>query len=172
MVFIGIDPGKLGAIAWMDGERKRIEVHDQPLLRDGRFDYASMQRLIWKARRVCPGQMVVWMMEEVHALPSDGICSAFSFGRAYEAWIAMLGACAEEPTFVSPQTWKRTMLAGVPNDKQAEARALRLRFQGHDLDLCGPRGGLRDGRVDALFLAEYARVTWRFGGKGACPTSR
>jgi hypothetical protein len=38
VIFVGIDPGKHGAIAWMSGERKDIEVHDTPLTADGSFD--------------------------------------------------------------------------------------------------------------------------------------
>jgi hypothetical protein len=167
MQFVGIDPGKEGAIAWMDGERKHIEVHDCPLLPSGGFDHGSMLKLIWRARRVEAGTETIFTMEEVHAMPNDGRCSAFSFGRAYEAWIALLGAAGETPRFVSPQIWKRTMLAGIANDRRAEAVALKQRFQGHPIcsQLHGPRGGIRDGRVDALFLAEYGRLIWRLGGR-------
>ena len=160
MIFIGIDPGLHGAIAWMDSTRAGVFVHDCPLDDQGDYDFRAMALLLTVATMDDRG---VVTMEKVHALPSDGKCSAFTFGGGYYAWRALSAAAGMTPALISPQTWKRTMLAGVPNDKAAEAKALKQRFQGHAVcsQLHGPRGGLRDGRVDALFLAEYARLNWR-----------
>lgn len=166
MIFVGIDPGLHGAVAWMDGERKEVHVCDCPL-DGGAYNFQSMGYLL--ANLVAP-QMVV-TMEAVHAMPGDGKCSAFSFGVGYGAWLALIdGVLRVRPNLVTPQTWKRAMLAGIANDKQAEAKALKQRFQGHEVcsQLHGPRGGLRDGRVDALWLAEYGRVTWRLSNQPAC----
>jgi hypothetical protein len=166
MKFIGIDPGLHGALAWMDGERKQVEVRDCPLIA-GEYDFYGMWSLFEEAT-TCGVESIV-VMEKVHSMPSDGKCSAFSFGVGYGAWLAICGMFRVPPNLVAPQTWKRQMLAGIANDKQAEARALKQRFQGHPIcaQLHGPRGGLRDGRVDALLLAEYARVAWKITGKRA-----
>jgi hypothetical protein len=163
--FIGIDPGLHGALAWMDGERRQIEVRDCPLTA-GEYDFFGM----WKAfETACASGPAIVVMEKVHSMPSDGKASAFSFGVGYGAWLAICGMFRIPPNLVAPQTWKRVMLAGIANDKRAEAMALKQRFQGHPIcaQLHGPRGGLRDGRVDALFLAEYARVAWKISGKRA-----
>jgi hypothetical protein len=147
----------------MDESRTVVEVRDCPLV-GGDYDFQGMRDLLSNATML---RMVV-TMEKVHAMPSDGKCSAFSFGRGYGAWEALIGGVLRvAPNLVAPQTWKRTMLAGIPNDKQAEARSLKQRFQGHAVcsRLHGPRGGLRDGRVDALLLAEYGRLTWRMTGQ-------
>jgi hypothetical protein len=166
MIFVGIDPGLHGAVAWLDGERKQVNVRDCPL-DGGEYDFQAMRDLLSEIGVL---HMAV-TIEAVHALPHDGRCSAFSFGVGYGAWLALVGGVLRvRPNLVSPQTWKRTMLAGIANDKQAEAKALKQRFQGHEIcsQLHGPRGGLRDGRVDALWLAEYARVTWKIGARPAC----
>lgn len=166
MIFVGIDPGLHGAVAWMDGERREIHVRDCPL-DGGDYDFRKMSDLL---REFLAIEMVV-TIEAVHALPHDGRCSAFSFGVGYGAWLALVGGVLRvRPNLVAPQTWKRTMLAGIANDKQAEAKALNQRFHGHEIctQLHGPRGGLRDGRVDALWLAEYGRVTWKLGNRPAC----
>ena len=165
MRFIGIDPGLHGAIAAMDGERKQVEVVDCPLTA-GEYDFFGM----WKAfEAVYADGPAIVVMEKVHSMPSDGKASAFSFGVGYGAWLAICGMFRVPPNLVPPQTWKRVMLAGIANDKRAEAMALKQRFQGHPIcsQLHGPRGGLRDGRVDALFLAEYARVAWKISGQRA-----
>jgi hypothetical protein len=173
MIFLGIDPGLHGAVAWMDGERKQIHVDDCPLV-DGYYDFRRMAELVrstfsWSldgdGNHVSP----TVTMEMVHALPTDGKCSAFSFGVGFGAWLGVFGALGLVPHLVPPQTWKRTMLAGIANNKAAEAMALKQRFQGHAIcsELYGPRGGVRDGRVDALFLAEFGRVNWKLSGRRA-----
>lgn len=165
MIFVGIDPGKHGAIAWMDGERREVHVRDCPLDGD-EYDFLAMRDLLSEIGVL---HMAV-TMEQVHAMPRDGKCSAFSFGVGYGAWLALVGGVLRiQPTLVSPQTWKRTMLAGIANDKAAEARVLAARMQGHDIEAMvrGPRGGLKDGRVDAIFLAEYGRLTWKLAGRKA-----
>jgi hypothetical protein len=166
MIFVGIDPGKHGAIAWMDGERKTIEVHDCPL--DGaEYDFQAMRDLLSGIISL----HIQVTIEKVHSMPSDGKCSAFSFGVGYGAWLALVGGVLRvKPTLVDPRSWKRTMLAGIANDKAAEATALKQRFQGNPVcsQLHGPRGGLRDGRVDALILAEYGLLTWRLGNRAPC----
>lgn len=175
MIFVGIDPGKHGAIAWMDGERKHIQVHDCPLLGDD-YDYRGMHQIFVQSfdvvlkscdlatdGTVAVHRAPIVTLEDVHALPTDGRCSAFSFGVGFGAWLALLGFCDIKPNLVSPQAWKRTMLAGIANDKHAEGLACKQRFQGHSVvsQLQGPRGGIRDGRVDALLLAEYGRLQWK-----------
>ena len=171
MIFIGIDPGLHGACAWMDGERKQIHVDDTPL-ENGEYNPRKAAELVrsvfaWSLNGDGHHIPPIVTMERVHSMPSDGKCSAFSFGVGYGGWIWLLGALGLTPNLVCPQTWKRTMLAGIANDKAAEAMAFKQRFQGHPIcqQLHGPRGGLRDGRVDALFLAEYGRVTWKLSGR-------
>lgn len=167
MLFVGIDPGKHGAIAWMDGERKTVEVRDCPLDGD-EYDFLGMRDLL---SSIATLHMAV-TMEAVHAMPSDGKCSAFSFGVGYGAWLALVGGALRiKPTLVAPATWKRAMLAGIANDKQTEARVCKQIFQGHAVasQLHGPRGGLRDGRVDALLLAEYGRRCWKVSSRSLTP---
>lgn len=168
MQFVGIDPGLNGAVAIVDGERRCIEVHDTPLGRDRDYDGPAMADLI---RRAATTEQTVIIIEAVHSMPHDGKASAFTFGVGLGRWLGICDALGIKVNPVSPRTWKRTMLAGIANDKEAEALALERRFQGHKLDLRGPRGGLRDGRVDAIFLAEFGRLTWKTAGV-ACRSGR
>lgn len=174
MIFAGIDPGREGAIAWMSGTRDVIEVHDTPLsaAHPSGYDVAGMAALVRRMISavetaspcgLCPGPVKL-TIEKVHALPHDGRSSAFTFGVGLGLWYGILDTLGVSYQAVDPQRWKRTMIAGIANDGAAEALALERRFAGRPLELRGPRGGLRTGRVDALFLAEYARVTARLGG--------
>ena len=46
MIFIGIDCGKLGAIARMNGERRDIEIHDTPLTPSKDYDVRAAWELV------------------------------------------------------------------------------------------------------------------------------
>lgn len=172
MIFAGIDPGKHGALAIMDGERKRIEVHDTPLLSDGSFDLLGAYNLMRLACWNGPANTVVTIEDTVSIphmakgqrfLPASDKALHFSLG----AWCALASVFGVRPQLAIPATWKRTMLAGIANDNEAEAKALERRFAGHDIAgrVRGPRGGIKDGRVDALWLAEFGRMAWKVTGR-------
>ena len=170
MIFIGIDPGRYGALAWMDGERQHIEVHDCPLLPDDTFDFASMDVLLANAMMECRGDGIQATVENTISVPhSDKRGERFlpssdkQLHLSLGAWLALLGARHVPAALVDPRTWTRAMLAGVANDKHMEATVLQQRLQGRITPglLYGPRGGIRDGRVDSLWLAEFGRVHWR-----------
>lgn len=171
MIFVGVDPGKKGALAMLDGERRRIEVHDTPLLADGSFDLLGAYNLMRLACYNGPAQTVVTIEDTVSIphvargqrfLPASDKTLHFSLG----SWCTLASVFGVIPRTVLPATWKRTMLAGIANDVDAEALALERRFAGHNLAgrVRGPRGGIKDGRVDALLLAEYGRLAWKLTG--------
>lgn len=172
MIFVGIDCGKFGAVAWMDGERKTIEIHDTPLFPDGEFDllkaWAILQTATWNIPEV--SVTIEDTISVPHAsssgprfIPASDKTLHFSLG----AWCALCASLRLPVTVVHPKTWKASVLAGVANSKEAEAIVLKQRFHGRINPgiFHGPRGGLRDGRVDALWLAEYGRMQWRFRGQ-------
>jgi hypothetical protein len=100
------------------------------------------------------------LVEGVHAMPKQGISSAFRFGRATGAIEGVLAALAIPVEFISPAVWKRQ--AGIGADKDlARAKAIAL-FPGVALPL------KRDhDKAEALMLAHIA---WRrFAGRAAIP---
>ena len=164
MRFVGVDPGLHGALAFMDGERKQVEVRDCPLIA-GEYDFYGMWKLFDDATGGGTVASII-VMEKVHSMPSDGKCSAFSFGIGYGAWLAICGMFRMPPNLVTPQTWQRDMIGGlkcVASGKQSSALAAINLFPTIRAKLYGPRGGLRDGRCDALLMAEWGRRRWKLG---------
>jgi hypothetical protein len=177
MISVGIDPGKHGAVAWMDGERKVIEVRDCPLAGSS-LDYAAMDDLLANAQLAGQGDDVRAVVEDTISVPHV-VATGARFLPASDktlhlslgAWLALLGARGISTEVVHPKTWKRAMLAGVANDKAMEANVCKQLFQGHAVasQLHGPRGGMRDGRVDALLIAEYGRRGWKVQSRSLTP---
>lgn len=182
VIFIGIDPGMEGAIGWMDGERKSIEVHDCPLIVETArgttlcretLDFASMDVLIANAMAECRGDGICATVENTISIPHDARGERFlpasdkALHVSLGAWLALLGARHIPTTLVHPKTWKAAMFAGIANSDAAEEIALLRRFGGKELapKLRGPKGGKRTGRVDAVAICEYGRVAWKLSGR-------
>lgn len=166
-VFIGIDPGLDGAVACIcdDGY---ASVEDTPTMNVGRgkvtkrvYDSQGMvARLIaipWDSAHV--------VIEDVHSMPGQGVASTFTFGVGFGTWLGILAALKLPYDRVPPQRWKRAMLDGMGQGKDASrVRALQL-FPWMASDLARKKD---DGRAEALLMAEYARRTAGVASK--CPT--
>lgn len=168
---IGIDPGLSGALAVIrDGQL--VSVDDTPTLLIGtkrHYDMAGMERLLHAAMRMQDVVLerfvscVVVGIERQQAMPSQGVVSMFSTGYGYGLWRMLLhcnGVSVEE---IQPKAWRKhfSLPAGKPLERKRAALA-----KATDLfpaaPLTGPKGGAKDGRADALLIAEYTR--WRRSG--------
>ena len=94
-------------------------------------------------------------LEAIHPFPVQGAVAAGAMMRGVGLWEGILAAYGIRVEKVSPQRWKRMMLDGRPKGKHAAILRAREVFPRADL----PDG--KDGRADALLLAEYARrIGW------------
>lgn len=154
LTYIGIDPGVSGALAVIhpDGE---VSLYDMPTALVGktrkRSEVVEGQLRFLLALEADPG--CVCFIEQVSAMPGQGVSSMFGFGVSYgivRGVVAGLGIRAE---LVTPQAWKKHFgLLGADKDA-ARAVASRL-FPNVSL------ARKKDvGRADALLLAEYGRAT-------------
>ena len=64
-------------------------------------------------------------IEQVGAMPGNGISGMFAFGKAYGVVIGVLATLGCPMTFVSPVTWKRALQVPAAKDG-ARARASQL----------------------------------------------
>lgn len=162
MVTIGIDPGQTGAIAvCIEGD---WAVFDCPVLtvettnrktKSGKSvkntpDPAGMAALLEK----CNYEGAHAYIEKVGAAPGQGVTSMFNFGKGYGMWLGILAALKIPYTLVTPQAWKKAMMAGMAKEKAASiVRATQLFPEMAD------RLTLKkhDGRAEALLIAEYGR---------------
>ena len=103
---VGIDPGKTGAIAWIerDGTVGLMDMQDNPYGQAG--DVIS---LLLRLHSTHNDYVTVWI-EKVSAMPKQGVSSTFSFGTSYGAVIggvAGASACGVIVTlrYVTPRKW-------------------------------------------------------------------
>jgi hypothetical protein len=138
--WVGIDPGKTGAIALI-AEREVI-VHD--------FDGVSeMSELLvtWKFEY----DIVRVLLENVSAMKGWGIKGCFSFGKNVGNWEGIVATLKFPYDYVTPKKWQSTIFKGtkVENTKKESIETARRLFPLVTI----PKS--KDGRSDALLIAEY-----------------
>lgn len=149
-MILGIDPGLGGAIAWVSDDGHLIGVADMPTVEVAGKKKVSPQMLVAILEDYDDVKMVA--IEEVGAMPGQGVTSMFSFG--YSAGI-LAGVCAGlrmPMSFYRPAVWKRA--AGVPADKGG-ARQMAQRFWPGCRDFDRVKD---DGRAEAALLARWVAL--------------
>ena len=109
MKIIGIDPGLSGAIAIMQ-EKKVIHLVDMPIMSEGKknkrqLNSAQLVKII--KENIENNDEIAVIVENVSAMPGQGVTSMFNFGQTFGA---IKGVCAalELPIFfVRPSKWKK-----------------------------------------------------------------
>lgn len=163
MVILGIDPGFTGALALYNPDQHTVTIGDMPTttrrMSGGklRTELNIPAVLHWLDAHLPPADVVAWV-EDPHALPKQGITSAFRFGQVCGAMQAAVLAYHIPLHLVAPATWKKAM--GLSADKvgcQHRASQL-LPAHAHLWPL-----KKHDGRAEAALLAWYGAQASRSG---------
>jgi crossover junction endodeoxyribonuclease RuvC len=158
MLYIGVDPGKTGALA-MIGNGKVIYTTVMMLMGKD-IDWTEMAHWIKLRLRYPDGihPSVVACIEKVHAMPGQGVTSMFNFGFVTGGIHGVLGALDIPRYLVTPQAWKKEILAGTPRDKEAAIDYVTRVYPGVSL-LPTPRSTKpHSGIADAICIARYASL--------------
>lgn len=156
MLIIGIDPGAGGAIAFRFGTM--LWTHDMPadVVRSGKSNKrrVSAGQLAAMIRNAMPygavtGDVVAYV-EQVGAMPGQGVTSMFAFGRAAGIVEGVLAALEIPTTLIAPTVWKRAVRCPAGKDG-ARARAAQL-FPARAADFARVKD---DGRAEAALIAHY-----------------
>jgi hypothetical protein len=159
--FLGIDPGVKGSIAFLDTEDDAILFLPTPgvYMHPCEFREALVK---FVTRRPLHAAAI----EDVHSVHESSAKSNFSFGRNLGAIEALVKSVPEIPELhlFKPREWQagigaptRKEVGGKKGDhKRAVGEIARELYP--DAHIFGPRGGLMDGRSDALLIAHYLSI--------------
>ena len=109
MRVIGIDPGLSGAIAVLK-DKKIQEIFDVPVMPEGKknkrqLNSAQLVKLL--NDNISKNEEVSVVVEQVNAMPGQGVTSMFNFGQTFGA-IKGISATLKIPIFfVRPSKWKK-----------------------------------------------------------------
>jgi len=147
--YIGIDPGASGAIALIDDSQKIYLLEDYP---GNEVLASSIIRGIFNKWSNFDGLYAA--IEKAHAMPKQGVKSMFSFGMNYGSWLGIISAFEIPVITITPHQWQKGVISKAQDKKPSIAAASRMFPQAI---LTGPRGGKKDGRADALLIADFCR---------------
>ena len=164
-VFVGIDPGISGAIGVISGDE--AWVLDMPTIttevkRRGKKPSKknTMDAVALKLHLKIIGPSFV-VIEKVPALVSGpggsrmGSAVSFQMGRSFGICEGVVAGLEFPYILVTPQAWKKAMLAGTNKDKAAAVIKATQMFPSIPL----PRKADHN-KAEAMLLAQYAKINW------------
>jgi crossover junction endodeoxyribonuclease RuvC len=109
MRIIGIDPGLSGGIAVLE-DSKIKEIFDMPVMSDGKknkrqLNSALLAQLVKDNLRDSEDTVII--VEQVNAMPGQGVTSMFNFGQSFGAIKGICAALGLPIFFVRPAKWKK-----------------------------------------------------------------
>tara|TARA_B100001559_G_scaffold11788_1_gene10313 strand:- start:1138 stop:1617 length:480 start_codon:yes stop_codon:yes gene_type:complete len=109
MIIIGVDPGINGAISIVEN-KKILEVYDTPTMIDGKKNKRQINSAqvsnIFKERLNLNKEVIV-VVEQVNAMPGQGVTSMFNFGQSFGVIKGICAALKLPIHFVRPTKWKK-----------------------------------------------------------------
>ena len=109
MRIIGIDPGLSGAIAVLEND-KVLKIYDMPVMAEGKknkrqLNSAQLVNIIKENIKTHDEINVV--VEQVNAMPGQGVTSMFNFGQTFGAIKGVCAALSLPIFFIRPSKWKK-----------------------------------------------------------------
>ena len=161
MLIIGIDPGISGSICFfLDGEIK--DVIDMPTMTDGKkkkkqvngsqiFNEIS-KRIIEKDKKD-----IKVVIEQVSAMPGQGVTSMFNFGQSFGILKGICSAMQLPMYFVRPTKWKKYF--NLINSEKDASRTKAIEIFPY---FSGNLSKKKDGnKADAILIASFYYETYK-----------
>ena len=109
MKIIGIDPGLSGAIAILENKNV-LKLFDMPVMAEGKknkkqLNSAQLVNIIKK--NINKNDDIAVVVEQVNAMPGQGVTSMFNFGQTFGAIKGVCAALNLPIFFVRPSKWKK-----------------------------------------------------------------
>jgi len=146
---MGIDPGLTGGVAFVTS--CCAKVYPMPIVA-GEVSVSGLLKLISENE---PTEAVV---ERAQAMPKQGVVSIASYMKNYGKIIGTLECVPIPYREVTPQSWKKVVLAGTAKDKEAAIKYCIKKFPAASLMPTERSKKPSDGMADALCIADSGFV--------------
>ena len=111
MLIIGIDPGISGAICFFENGQVK-EIINMPIMADGKKNKRQINgpqtyNEILKRINNYPKKDIIVVIEQVSAMPGQGVTSMFNFGQSFGVIKGICSAMQLSMFFIRPTKWKK-----------------------------------------------------------------
>ena len=111
MLIIGIDPGISGSICFFE-DGKILDVVEMPTMTEGKknkrqVNGSQIYNEISKRINKLPKKDIIVVIEQVSAMPGQGVTSMFNFGQSFGVLKGICSAMQLSMHFVRPAKWKK-----------------------------------------------------------------
>ena len=161
MLIIGIDPGISGSICFLkDG--KILDVVEMPTMTEGKKNkrqvngsqiYNEISKMINKEEN----QEIRVVIEQVSAMPGQGVTSMFNFGQSFGILKGLCSAMQLPVYFVRPAKWKKYFNLINSEKDASRTRAIEI-FPYFSSQLSKKKDS---NKADAILIASFYNETYR-----------
>ena len=160
MLIIGIDPGISGSICFFE-EGKILDVIEMPVMTDGKknkkqVNGAQIYNEIFKRIDTSHKDIRV-VIEQVSAMPGQGVTSMFNFGQSFGILKGICSAMQLPMFFVRPAKWKKYFNLINSQKDASRTRAIEI-FPYFSSNLSKKKDS---NKADAILIASYYYETFR-----------
>lgn len=149
---IGVDPGASGAVAILNADTKElIQVFDMPSVElsvSGKAKRRVSPELLAAELRMYAEDVRCAFVEQVSAMPGQGVSSMFAFGQAFGIVLGVMAGLGIPVVTVPPVRWKRD--TGLNSGKDASRQKACSAFPLHAKEFARVRD---DGRAESVLIA-------------------
>ena len=161
MLIIGIDPGISGAICFFDNG-KILDVIEMPTMNEGKknkrqVNGAQIYNEISKRINKTHNDDVRVVVEQVSAMPGQGVTSMFNFGQSFGIIKGICSAMQLSLYFVRPAKWKKYFNLINSEKDASRTRAIEI-FPYFSSQLSKKKDS---NKADAILIASFYHETYK-----------
>ena len=162
MLIIGIDPGLSGSICFFENG-KIIDVIETPTMPEGKknkkqVNGAQMFNEIYLRTKDLNKENIKVIIEQVSAMPGQGVTSMFNFGQSFGILKGICAAMQLPMYFVRPAKWKKYF--NLINSEKDASRTKAIEVFPY---FSGQLSKKKDSnKADAILIASFYYETYKF----------
>ena len=161
MLIIGIDPGISGSICFFE-DGKILEVIEMPTMTDGKknkrqVNGSQIYNEILKKTAGLKKENIRVVIEQVSAMPGQGVTSMFNFGQSFGMLKGICSAMQLPMYFVRPAKWKKHYNLINSQKDASRTRAIEI-FPYFSSQLSKKKDS---NKADAILIASFYYETYK-----------
>ena len=162
MLVIGIDPGISGSICFFQ-DGKIIDVVEMPTMIEGKKNKKQVNgsqifnEISERIKKIDKKDIKV-IIEQVSAMPGQGVTSMFNFGQSFGILKGICSAMQLPMYFVRPAKWKKYF--GLINSEKGASRTKAIEMFPYFSSQLSKKKDIN--KADAILIAYFHHETYKF----------